>query len=577
MKAWDALVSGRLQNDFQGFHALCREVYRAEARRFLPAIAASLALGILAALPPILIAYLIDEAVAGDSGGHAGLIILAVLAAFVMLALADAGLTWLRQHWTIDAQVRLRARMATKLFSTELQQPLRRLQEDSRAAMIRSFDDLDETLDFMAGTIPEFITNAILAVSYAALLLLVEPRLAAVTLVATALAFATAVMLAQQSRSAFAVWLLDRDRCFTLIVEAFTSLLTIKSMSAHRTIENLFRSKLEADNVSLAAMRRRTARAEAASRGWLTFVPGIVIAAGIWMVGRGDLSIGELVLFLTVSASLSAPVGSICAHWEAAQRTFAAIERISHLRATELEDLDAEGRRDWGVGSGLALAGVGHRYAGGSNPALQDVTLALPPGSHIAITGRSGGGKTTFAHIVARLLEPSSGVLRAGGIKAAEIGLTPYRRRVLMLPHETEIFSASLADNITLWDPSFSAADLAKAVKEAALTDVVDQLPQGYTTLLSSDGGPLSAGQRQRVGIARALIRRPDILILDEATSALDANTEIEVMANIRSAMQGKTLIVITHREELAARFDQRIVVDGGRADHLPLPQAMVH
>src|SRR5690606_8042818 len=257
--------------------------------------------------------------------------------------------------------------------------------------------------------------------------------------------------------------------------------------------------------------------------------------------------------------------------------TFAAIERISQLRATEFENLDTEGRRDWGVGSGLALAGVGHRYAADSTPALQDVSLAVPPGSHIAIPGRSGGGTTTLAHIIARLLEPSSGVLRAGGINAAEIGLTPYRRRVLMLPHETEIFGASLADNITLWDPSFSAADLAEAVKGAALADVVDQLPHRCATTLSSDGGPLSAGQRQRVGIARALIRRPDILILDEATSALDANTEVEVMANIRSAMKGKTLIVITHREELAARFEQRIVVDGGRADYLPLPQAMVH
>ncbi|ABA03878.1 ABC transporter, transmembrane region [Nitrobacter winogradskyi Nb-255] len=568
MNAWDALVEGRLGSGPRAFWELYREACRAEAGRFAPAIAASLALGLLAVLPPILIAQLIDRAEAGV--GAMGLLALGVLAAFAALALLDAGLTWLRHRFTIAAQVRLRARIAPALLITGLRLPLHKLRDNSRATMMRSFDDLDETLGFIAGTMPEFVTAAILAASYAVLLLVVHPLLAVVSLGATALAFVTAAVLARRSRNAFASWILDRDRAFTVIVEAFASLLTIKSMNAHRAIADRFADKLKAENASLAAMRQRIADTEAASRGWLTFVPGIVVVVGVWMVSRGELSIGELVLFLTVSASLSGPVGSMCTHWEAAQRTMAAIARIAELRAAELEDLDADSGRDWSPDAGLSLAGVGHRYAADAAPVLRAVDLALDSGSHIAVTGRSGGGKTTLAHIVARFMQPSEGAVLAGAADAAGIGLTPYRRRVLMLPHETEIFSASIADNVTLWDRSFCLPEVMEALRIAGLGEVVDGLPRRHDTPLSADGEPLSAGQRQRLGIARALIRRPDVLILDEATSSLDPQTEAEVIANVRAVMQGRTLIVITHREELAARFGRRLAVKGGGAAYLP-------
>lgn len=569
MNAWDALVEGRLGSGFKAFRELCREAYRAEAGWFVPAIAASLALGLLAVLPPVLIAHLIDRAETG--AGTMGLLAFGVLAAFAALALLDAGLTWLRHRFTIAAQVRLRARIAPKLLATGLRLPLRGLQDNSRATMMRSFDDLDETLGFIAGTMPEFVTGAILATSYAVLMLVVNPLLAVVSLGATGLAFVTAVVLARRSRTAFATWILDRDRAFTVIVEAFASLLTIKSMNAHRAVADRFADKLEAENTSLAGMRQRTADAEAMGRGWLTFAPGIVVVMGVWMVSRGELSTGELVLFLTVSASLSGPVGNMCSHWEAAQRTMAAITRISELRAAELEDLDADTGRDWSLAAGLSLAGVGHRYAADATPVLHAVDLALDPGSHIAVTGRSGDGKTTLAHILARFMQPSEGAVLAGAADAAAgIGLTPYRRRVLMLPHETEIFSASIADNVTLWDGSFALPEVMEALRIARLGEVVDGLPRRHDTLLSADGEPLSAGQRQRLGIARAMIRRPDVLILDEATSSLDPQTEADVIANLRAAMQGRTLIVITHREELAARFGRRLVVKDGGVAYLP-------
>lgn len=577
MTAWDALVRGQLGGGPAALFRLCADALRTEWRFFVPLIVASLLAGSFAALPPLIIAHLVDAAVAGSSIGILSLDALGILAAFAAVALADAGLTWFRHRYAIAAQIRLRGRIVPQLFDSSLRQPVTRLRENGRASMIRSFDDLDETIAFLTATLPEFFGSAVLTASYAALLAFVNPLLAAISLVAMLLAFLTTALLAKRSHRAFAAWLADRDRAFTLIVEAFVALLTIKTMNAHRAVTARFLNRLETENEALATLRRATAAAETASRAWMGITPGMVVLFGLWQVGNGAMTIGDLVLFLSVTASLAAPVASLCLQWEAAQRLLAAIGRISQLRAGEPEDLDVGDIPDWHPGREIELDGVGHRYAGATGHALEKVGLKLAEGDHVAVTGRSGGGKTTLAYILARVIEPSEGRLLDSGVAASKIGLSTYRRRVLMLPHETHIFTTSIAMNIALWETACSLEDIRAAAEAAGLSEVVDGLPDGYETRLSADGEPLSAGQIQRLGIARALLRHPDILVLDEATSSLDPETEARVMKGIRSVMRGKTLVMVTHREELAASLPRRIHVCDGRVFPVAQDRACLH
>lgn len=564
MTVWGSLIRGQLGGGPAVLFRLCEDALRTEWRFFVPLIAASLLAGLLVTLPPLIIAHLIDRTVAGGSIGILSLGALGILAAFAGVAFADAVLTWFRHRYAVAAQIKLRTRIVPKLLDSGLRQQVILLRENSRASMIRSFDDLDQTIAFLTVTLPEFFGSAMLAASYAALLAFVDPLLAAISLVVMLLAFVTTALLAKHSHRAFAAWLMDRDRTFTLIVEAFVALLTIKTMNAHRAVASRFLHKLETENGTLTTLRQATAATETASRAWMGITPGLVVLYGLWQVDNGAMTIGDLVLFLSVTASLAAPVASLCQQWEAAQRSLAAIGRIAKLRAGLPENLETDCSPAWRPGEDIEMNKVHHRYSDATSHSLQNVNLKLVKGDHVAVTGRSGSGKTTLAHILARVIEPSEGQVLNAGVAINTIDLSVYRRHVLMLPHQTHIFTTSIAMNIALWEDTWSMADIRTAAETAGLSGVVDGLPDGYQTRLSADGQPLSAGQIQRLGIARALLRRPDILVLDEATSSLDPETEANVMKNIRAVMRGKTLVMVTHREALAASFPLRLQVSDG-------------
>lgn len=562
MDGWERISAG---GSTHGFATLCKlfgaELLRS-GRRLVSAIAAALALGMLAALPPLLIAYLIDGAIANTITSQA---IALALAGFVLFGFADGGLTLLRHRLTAAAQIDLRAAIAPRMFDTGVRLPLGHFRANNHAALIRSFDDLDEIVDFVAGTMPEFLSNAALVLSYASLLLIVNPVLAAVALSTVAFTFITAIGFGRRSRLAFSAWLADRDRRFMLIVEAFSSILTIKSLSAHGPLLRRFGQDQAVENASLRAMRDRMGDAESANRIWLAITPGIVVGAGAFMVMQGMLTVGQLVLFLTVSGSLSAPVGALCNHWEASQRALASLDRISGVRTAKPEDVEDGAADSVRFDSGLRLEDVSHCHEGAAAATLDHIDLVFPGDEHVSVTGRSGEGKTTLAHLVSRLAAPTAGALYVGATQAESVALGCYRRRVLVVPHAVDLFSASLRENLSLWDGAYDEDRVRSAAELAGLGVLIAELPDGYATQLSSSGEPLSAGQRQRVGIARAMLREPDVLILDEATSALDAETERLVIANVRAAMKGKMLIVITHRRDLAESFPRRLIVEGGR------------
>jgi ATP-binding cassette, subfamily B, bacterial len=157
------------------------------------------------------------------------------------------------------------------------------------------------------------------------------------------------------------------------------------------------------------------------------------------------------------------------------------------------------------------------------------------------------------------------GQILLDGVAAGAMPVDCHRRRVLLVPHAVEVFSASVRDNVRLWDPGLTDADVSAALARAQLAETVAAFPDGLNTILGARGNPLSDGQRQRLNLARIFLRSPDILILDEATSALDIETEQEVLAQVRDFMRGRVLIVITHREHVAARFDRIVRMDRGR------------
>jgi ATP-binding cassette subfamily B protein len=198
-------------------------------------------------------------------------------------------------------------------------------------------------------------------------------------------------------------------------------------------------------------------------------------------------------------------------------------------------------------------------------PVLTGLDLTLEPGRVLALVGPSGGGKSTVVSLLARLREPSSGVLTFGGVDANEVDVAWLRERIAVVPQEPVLFAGTLRENLAVAREDASEAQLAVALEQAHATEFVATWPDGLDTKVGEGGRQLSGGQRQRIALARALLRDPVLLILDEATSHLDAASERHVTAALDEAARGRSVVVVAHRLATVLRADEVAVIEGGR------------
>jgi subfamily B ATP-binding cassette protein MsbA len=218
-----------------------------------------------------------------------------------------------------------------------------------------------------------------------------------------------------------------------------------------------------------------------------------------------------------------------------------------------------------GLREGLTFHEVSFRYSHGSRAALQRVTMHIAAGRTVIIAGSSGAGKSTFAHLLCRFLDATSGSIKVDGIPLTEFDLNSWRGNVALASQDTHLFSTTIGENIALGRDGATMAQVIEAATLAGAHEFIEELPEKYETAVGERGIRLSGGQRQRIALARALIRKPDILILDEASNALDSPMEATVMANLRALKHPCTLIVITHRPAAVGFADHAIVLDRGK------------
>jgi ATP-binding cassette, subfamily B, bacterial len=210
----------------------------------------------------------------------------------------------------------------------------------------------------------------------------------------------------------------------------------------------------------------------------------------------------------------------------------------------------------------------GVRFAYPTRPnvdVLDGVTFAVRPGEKVAIVGPSGAGKSTIFHLLLRFYDPKAGAVLFDGVRIADADPHELRSRTALVPQDTAIFAATIADNIRFGRPDASDADIARAAEQAAAAEFIVRLPQGYETLAGERGVTLSGGQRQRIAIARAILRNAPLLLLDEATSSLDAESETLVQTALTRLMQQRTTLVIAHRLATVLSCDRILVMESGR------------
>jgi ATP-binding cassette, subfamily B, bacterial len=427
----------------------------------------------------------------------------------------------------------------------------------------------------MNGILP-ILSAAILLVGMLVVLLPLDPVLTLLALTVVPVLF---VLISSFNKKIINISTEVRER------ESLVYSLVNWTMSAIKIVQAF--TKEDEEHRRFMGASRESLRASLRLYSWQTLYSGVVnltiaagtalvVYAGARAVMTGRLTLGELLVFISYLAQLYAPINQITQSWG-----MIAGARVGARRVFEVLDTEADlpsGTRVFppeGARGAIAWHGVSFRYQP-EIPVLDDIDFLVAAGKKIAIVGPTGAGKSTLLGLLPRFFDPTAGVVEIDGVDAREYELKSLRSQIGMVLQPPLIFPLSARDNIAYGRPGADDAAIENAARRAHIHDRIMEFADGYETLVGEAGVALSEGEKQRVTIARALLRDAPILILDEPTSALDVETEALVMAAIETLMQGRTTFIIAHRLSTVRTCDRIIVLrDGGIAEEGTLPELL--
>jgi len=356
----------------------------------------------------------------------------------------------------------------------------------------------------------------------------------------------------------------------TLVEESLSvsGILLGKTMGRSQELVDRFSS----DSSELADLEVRSRMAGRWRMSTVQMSFAIMPAAVYWFAGytiaHGDdvLSIGTVVAFTTLQTRLLFPMQQLLGVGVEVQTSLALFGRIFEYLDLPVDIAERPDARELqGVDGDVSIDDVWFRYAPESPWTLQEVSAEIPAGTRTALVGETGSGKTTLAYLVARLYEPQRGAVRIDGVDVRDVTLESLAATVGLVSQETYLFHASIRENLRFSCPQASDEEIEEAARAAQIHELISSLPDGYDTPVGERGYRFSGGEKQRIAIARTILRNPPVLILDEATSALDNETERAVQVALDELARGRTTLAIAHRLSTIRDADQILVLDAGR------------
>ena len=411
----------------------------------------------------------------------------------------------------------------------------------------------------------EFFTEAAILVGSIVLMLYIDWKLTLLTLITVPLVGYAMKIFGRKIKKSGTVIQERMADITALLQESISSIRIVKSFVREDyeikrfQVENNLNFRAMMKNVQLTSLLTPT----------VEFLAALAVTLIVWFGGyevvQGIMSAGALVAFLTYAVNLANPVKRLSRIYGRMQQAMAAIDRIFYvldLKETVTDKPDAKILPK--VQGKVSVENVTFSYDGKHN-ALENVSFEVSPGQMIAFVGPSGAGKSTIANLIPRFYDVQEGSIKIDGLDIRDVTTHSLREQIGIVPQETLLFSTTVMENIRYGRLDATDAEVIEAAKAANADKFIQELPDGYQTLIGERGLNLSGGQRQRMAIARAMLKNPQILILDEATSALDTESEKIVQAALDELMVGRTSFVIAHRLSTIFAADQIFVIDKGK------------
>ena len=485
---------------------------------------------------------------------------------FLLLAITQIGLGAIRQHMLLYLSQKIDIPLLLGYFKHVYKLPMKFFASRKVGDILTRFSDAFTIKNILTSVSLSLIMDIVLAIVSASILYIMNQKLFIVILVLTIISAVLIYIFKAPYKKINIDQMEASARLNSHIIETLKGVETIKvNASEEKSIE-----KLEVEyirNLKIAFKEGVLSNIQNSISGAVSTIGNLALMyIGAKMIMNGDITLGSLMSFSTLSGYFMDPIGRLIGLQLSIQEASISLKRISEIYEVEKEQEDTEidKIKIEKIDGDIELNNITFRY-GSRSPVLNNISIKIPKGKKVALVGESGSGKTTISKLLLKYYTVEEGKININGYNIEELDIYSLRESISYVPQNVELFSGSIRENITLGKVSSTYEEIKSACENAGCRGFIEKLPGKYDTFLEEAGGGLSGGEKQRIALARALIKKPSFLILDEATSNLDFISEAKIFDTLFNKGRNITMLMIAHRLSTIRNCDIIYVMDKGK------------
>lgn len=524
-------------------------------------IMASFFIQLFALVSPLLFQVVIDKVLVNRGLSSLDVLMIALIFITVFETLLGGLRTYIFSHTTTRVDVELGA----NLFKHLVKLPMSYFGVRKVGETVARVHELENIRSFLTGSALTLIIDLFFTLVFFTVMFFYSPTLTLLVLCSIPFYLVISIVFSPMLRSRIEEKFRRgaENQCF--LVEAVSGVETVKSLSVEPQMQRRWEEQLS----GYVGSTFRASHLNNIVGQLVQFVQKITMALTLWigasLVMKGEITIGQLIAFNMLSGRVTQPILRLSQLWQNFQQARVSMEKLGDVLNTPTEVASTVSKGSMPKIKGdVEFKDVSFRYTPGGTEIIKKMNFNVKAGEKIGFVGPSGSGKSTVTKLIQRLYIPEHGKIMVDGIDISSVDTAWLRRQIGVVLQENFLFSKSVRENIALTNPSISLEKVIEAAKLAGAHDFINEMKDGYDTIIEERGASLSGGQRQRIAIARALVNDPRILIFDEATSALDYESERIIQQNMKSICKNRTVFMIAHRLSTVRECDKIITIEKG-------------